>query len=84
MTSPRLSIRLFPAPGNEWVGSTTVKCDASGFEATLSFKPKPFLGLRGSLGQVSGQIWDRATDKLLFELHGHWNKYVVSKKKKRL
>ena len=78
MTSPKLCIRLFPIPGNEWVGNTIVKCNTSGYEATLTFKPKPFLGLRGDLGHLTGQIWDRARNQLLYELNGQWNKYVVN------
>lgn len=82
MTCPKLLIRLFPAPGNEWVGSTIVKCSSSGLEAALIFKGKPFFGLTGTLGQITGQILDTDNNKVLYELSGGWNRVVTLKEVK--
>lgn len=79
LTSPKLLIRLFPSPGTEWVGKTTVKCSSSGLEAVLSFKGKGLLGLRGTVAQVSGKVWDTKTDTALYDLNGAWNKTVTAK-----
>ena len=74
MTSPKLSIRLFPAPGTDWVGSSTIKCSSSGLEATINFKEKPFFGLKGVSGQLSGQISDIRNTRRLYDISGAWNR----------
>ncbi|KAI5074254.1 hypothetical protein GOP47_0010215 [Adiantum capillus-veneris] len=81
-TSPKLLIRLFPAPGTEWVGSSSIKCSSSRLEATLSFKGKHLFGLRGIIGQVSGKVWDTSNGATLYEISGAWNKTVVAKNMK--
>lgn len=81
-TSPKLLIRLFPAPGTEWVGSSTVKCGASRLEATLTFKGKHLFGLRGTVGQVSGKVLDTSTGTTLYEINGAWNKTIAVKNMK--
>ncbi|MCO5560518.1 hypothetical protein L7F22_014133 [Adiantum nelumboides] len=81
-TSPKLLIRLFPAPGTEWVGSSTIKCSSSRLEATLSFKGKHLFGLRGTVGQVSGKVLDTSNGATLYEINGAWNKAVLAKNMK--
>ena len=73
-TNPRIQVRFFPAPGNEFVSTSTVKCVSSGLEATIAFKTKTCFGLRGTLGQVMGQVWDVHSKCLLYEISGAWNR----------
>ena len=79
MTLPAHTTRLFPWPGNEWTGSSTVKCRSSGLQAEINFKSNSLLaGMRGSSGgrgQVSGHIMDTSNGVVLYELSGHWNRY---------
>ncbi|KAH7446434.1 hypothetical protein KP509_01G055200 [Ceratopteris richardii] len=82
LTSPKLLIRLFPIPGTEWVGTSTIKCCSSSLEASLSFKGKHFFGLRGTSGTVLGKVWDTNTGAILYEIHGAWNKTVTVKNMK--
>ncbi|KAI5074255.1 hypothetical protein GOP47_0010216 [Adiantum capillus-veneris] len=76
MTSPKLVIRFFPTFGNEWVGKSTIKCNASGFEADLLFHSRPFFGW-GSVCKVSGRIIDSSTQTPLFDLSGFYNQKVT-------
>lgn len=78
MTSPKLSIRLFPAPGTDWVGSSIIKCCSSGLEAIINFKEKPFFGLKGVPGQLSGHILDTCIMERLYDVSGAWNRYNLA------
>lgn len=75
-SSPKLFIRFFPMPANEWLGNTTVRCIESGLEASVSFKGRGFFGFRGSSNRVSGKIWEISTKRVLYELNGSWDKWV--------
>ena len=79
MTLPTLTTRLFPWPGNEWTGSSTVTCRSSGLQAEINFRSNSLLaGIRGSSGgrgQISGHIMDTSNGVILYELSGHWNRY---------
>ncbi|MCO5560514.1 hypothetical protein L7F22_014129 [Adiantum nelumboides] len=76
MTSPKLVIRFFPTFGNEWVGKSTIKCNASGLEAELHFHSKPFFGW-GSVGRISGKVMDTSTQTCLFDLSGFYHQEVT-------
>ncbi|CAM6046000.1 unnamed protein product [Sphagnum compactum] len=80
-SSPKLFIRFFPMPANEWLGNTTVRCIKSGLEASVSFKGRGFFGFRGSSNRVSGKIWEISTKRVLYELNGSWDKVVTVKNK---
>ncbi|KAH7443804.1 hypothetical protein KP509_02G051600 [Ceratopteris richardii] len=79
ITCPKLLIRLFPVPGTEWVGTSTIKCVSTKLEANLLFKGKPLFGLRGTAGHVSGKIYDVSTSSTLYEINGAWNKTITAK-----
>ncbi|KAJ7534672.1 hypothetical protein O6H91_13G104800 [Diphasiastrum complanatum] len=75
LTSPKLNIRFFPMPGTDWDGNTSVSCQQTGLKATISFKGKGLLGLRGGQRKISGKIWD-SSGKTLYELRGSWDNVV--------
>eukprot|EP00249_Psilotum_nudum_P032506 c48108_g1_i1 orf=406-1542(-) len=77
MTSPKLLLRFFPSLGTGWVGDTTITCPQSCLQATISFKTKTFLGLRGSLNKVTGMICNSATGRVLYKLNGSWTQKVT-------
>ncbi|KAH7443806.1 hypothetical protein KP509_02G051700 [Ceratopteris richardii] len=82
LTCPKIVFRLFPAPGTEWVGTSTIKCGSSNLEASLTFKGKPLFGLKGTAGHVSGKIYDTSTGATLYEINGAWNKTITAKSTK--
>ncbi|KAH7443807.1 hypothetical protein KP509_02G051800 [Ceratopteris richardii] len=80
MTSPNLMIQFFPTFGNEWVGSTTIKCSASDLEATLIFHSRPFYVWWGSIGQITGRVLKSSSQAPLHEISGFYNQILVLKK----
>ena len=73
-TFPNVLVRFFPAPGCEHVSTSTIECVASGLEATIAFKRKGCFGLKGSGGQVTGQVKDMNTKVVMCEISGAWNR----------
>eukprot|EP00271_Cylindrocystis_brebissonii_P012697 TRINITY_DN3178_c0_g1_i2.p1 TRINITY_DN3178_c0_g1~~TRINITY_DN3178_c0_g1_i2.p1 ORF type:complete len:589 (-),score=124.07 TRINITY_DN3178_c0_g1_i2:1103-2869(-) len=78
-TSPSISFRFFPIVGTEWVGSTTIKCEKTGLEAVVEYKPRAFFGLSGAENRVGGKVFETATKKVLYTLEGCWDKTVSIK-----
>ncbi|KAL2630266.1 hypothetical protein R1flu_014952 [Riccia fluitans] len=76
-TSPKLNFKFFPNHGSEWTGETTVTCEKSGLEASVIFKAKSFLGLRGGSNRVAGKIRSTDSSKVLYNLHGSWDDIVM-------
>jgi hypothetical protein len=73
-TFPSILLRFFPAPGCEHVSTSTIRCVASGLEATISFKRKTCFGLKGSAGQVAGEVKDMHSNAVVCEISGFWNR----------
>eukprot|EP00897_Mesotaenium_endlicherianum_P010814 jgi/Mesen1/9761/ME000007S09816 len=55
LTAPRISFRLFPVPGTEWVGTTRLTCPQSHLEAEVHFVAKGFCGIRGTPNRIRGK-----------------------------
>ena len=78
MNAPNLLIRFLPMPGVDWAGNVRIRCPENGLEAELGYGAKSFFGLRGSHRSVKGKIYEKSTRKTLFELNGHWDRYLTS------
>ncbi|KAL3688147.1 hypothetical protein R1sor_014456 [Riccia sorocarpa] len=76
-TSPKLTLKFFPNHGSEWTGETTVTCEKSGLEASINFKAKSFLGLRGGSNRVTGKIRSIGSSNVLYTIHGNWDDIVM-------
>ena len=59
-------------------GNVRIRCPENGLEAELGYGAKSFFGLRGSHRSVKGKIYEKSTRKTLFELNGHWDRYLTS------
>lgn len=78
LNSPRLSFQFLPFPMASWLGDTTIKCQESNFEATVTFTGKTNFGLQGSPNSIKGKISDTKTGDILFTLHGRWDGKVFA------
>ena len=78
MNAPNLVIRFLPMTRVEWTGNVRIRCPENGLEAEIRYGPKSFLGLRGSHRSVKGKIYETSTRRALFELNGHWDRYLTS------
>ncbi|KAK1290964.1 Oxysterol-binding protein-related protein 4C [Acorus calamus] len=78
MNSPNLLIRLLPIPGIDWTGNVKIRCENSGLEADLCYRGHSFLGFGGN-HSVNGKIIQSKSSKVLYEIQGHWDKFVTMK-----
>ena len=81
MNAPNLLIRFLPIPGVDWAGILEMlESDAQRMALKLSYAMEPslFFGLRGSHRSVKGKIYETSTRRALFELNGHWDRYLTS------
>lgn len=79
MNSPHLSIGILPYPGIDWIGNVNIRCLETGLVAELSYRSShSFLGFGGNRKLIEGKILDSSLLKVLYEVDGHWDKYVYS------
>lgn len=76
MNSPKLCLRLFPFPSAEWSGDVMIECKQSGLRATLCYKGKSLLGLKGSSTRIIGRIGHSSNGRDLYELEGNWDQII--------
>ncbi|KAK7329752.1 hypothetical protein VNO77_23929 [Canavalia gladiata] len=77
MNSPRLSIRILPVPGVDWIGNVNIRCLETGLVAELSYRSShSFLGFGGNRKLIKGKILDSSLLKVLYEVDGHWDRTV--------
>lgn len=80
MNCPRLSIRILPVPGVNWVGNVNIKCPETGLVAELSYNSSySFLGLGGNSKLIKGKILDSSSSNVLYEIDGQWDSTVKVK-----
>lgn len=79
MNSPNLFIRILPVPGVDWVGNVNIRCLETGLVAELCFMSQSFLGFGGNRRLIKGKIIDSSSLKILFEVNGHWDRYLTLK-----
>lgn len=77
MTSPKLVIGFFPVPRVDWSGTVTIKCEETGLSAELCYKCGSFFGGRANNRSVRGKIFMSSSSKTMYEISGHWDRYVV-------
>jgi len=63
----------------EFIGETKLVCAESDLEATVEYKAKGLLGIRGEANVVVGKIKKKSTGKVLYEIVGVWDKEVKVK-----
>lgn len=79
MNCPHLLFRILPIPGADWVGTVDIRCLETGLVAELIYKSShSFLGLGGNHKVIKGKILDSSSLKVLYEIDGHWDRYVLS------
>lgn len=79
MNSPNLLIRSLPIPGTDWVGNVNIRCLETGLVAELTYKSKSFLGRGANHRCIQGKIIDSSSSKVLYDLDGHWDRYLTLK-----
>jgi hypothetical protein len=79
VTQPNMYARgiLFGKMKYELGDHSYVRCPELGLMADLDFKTKGYFG--GTYDAIGGCIKDTKTDRILFELSGHWNKEMYIK-----
>lgn len=78
MNCPHLLIRTLPLPATDWAGNVTVRCPQTTLVAELTYKTQSFLGPRANHRLIQGKIFNSSSFKVLYELHGHWDRYLSS------
>jgi len=79
MNCPHLSIRILPVPRMDWVGNVNIRCPETGLVAEISYTSSySLLGFGGNRKLIKGKILDSSSFKVLYEVDGHWDKYVYS------
>ncbi|KAA8498388.1 Oxysterol-binding protein-like [Porphyridium purpureum] len=63
----------------EFLGETTIRCEASGLEASFEYKGKGMMGMRGDANVVTGTVKEIASGKTLYEINGIWDQQVKVK-----
>ncbi|KAJ3704605.1 hypothetical protein LUZ61_008310 [Rhynchospora tenuis] len=80
MNAPNFVIRILPKPSMEWCGTVRIKCEESGLEAEVCYyRGRSFWGFRGNSRCIRGKIFHTDTQKLVYEISGHWDKTVSLK-----
>ncbi|XP_078151106.1 oxysterol-binding protein-related protein 4C-like [Carex rostrata] len=80
MNAPNLVIRILPKPCMEWSGTVRIKCKESGLEAEICYyRGNSFWGFGGNPRCIKGKIFNTSTQKLVYEISGHWDKNVSLK-----
>lgn len=78
MNTPKLLIRFLPVPNVDWVGPVRIACKETGLEAELHYKHNVF-GRRNPRS-ISGKIIDSSSMKTIYEISGHWDRWVLREK----
>ncbi|XP_010927220.1 oxysterol-binding protein-related protein 4C isoform X1 [Elaeis guineensis] len=80
MDSPKLVIRILPAPGVDWVGTVKIQCKDSGLEAELRYyRSHSFFGFGGNSRSVKGKIFHSKSLKTIYEIEGQWDRIISLK-----
>lgn len=78
MNAPNLMIRFLPKPSTEWCGTVRIKCKESDLEAEVCYyRSHSFWGLGGNSRCIKGKIFNTGTQNVIYEINGHWDRYVV-------
>ena len=79
MNCPHLSIRILPVPRMDWIGNVNIRCPETGLVAEISYTSSHSLfGFGGNRNLIKGKILDSSLFKVLYEVDGHWDKYVYT------
>uniref|UniRef100_A0A2P2KPJ8 Oxysterol-binding protein-related protein 4C-like n=1 Tax=Rhizophora mucronata TaxID=61149 RepID=A0A2P2KPJ8_RHIMU len=71
--TPKLLVK-FLSLENDWFGNVSISCHETGLEAELCYTSSSFLSRKGK-HSIKGKIYDRTSQKTLYEIGGHWNGY---------
>lgn len=78
MSSPHILFRFLPVPGTDWFGNVRIQCLETGLVADVTYISQSFFGFRGDRRLIKGKIFDSLSMKVLYEIHGHWDRYVIT------
>ena len=79
MNSPNLLFRFLPSIGVDWIGNVYIRCLQTGLRAELCYRSNSFLGLRGKPRTIKGKIFHSSSFKVLYEVDGHWDRYIYTR-----